>query len=100
MEPVPPPLLSTGKTSGQEEIHVVLTELVTSWINGAVEKVPMAMNCAVSCKLPTDTETGIIVSESNGDGGAVSEAVSVAEADTTVLSGFVNSAVMVVVPGP
>jgi hypothetical protein len=50
--------------------------------------------------LPTLILLGIMVSESRGSGGAVVVTVTVAVAVSTVLSaGFVNSAVMAVVPG-
>jgi hypothetical protein len=52
----------------------------------------------VSCRLPTVIELGIIVSESRGCGGAVSETVMDAVLDTTLPSAFVNAALTVVVP--
>ena len=58
----------------------------------------MARNCPVSCKSPTEIEAGIMVSESSGSGAEVRETVIFAVADTTDVSGFVHSAVMVVVP--
>ena len=59
----------------------------------------MARNCPVSCKLPTEMELGMMVSESKGSGAGVIETAMVALFDTTLPSAFVNAAVMVVVPG-
>jgi hypothetical protein len=63
---VPPPgagllLLLTGKTFGSEVNQV--TELVTSLTVGAVENVPIARNCPLSCKAPKTIPLGIMVSE-------------------------------------
>src|SRR5271167_4469973 len=95
---LPPELVLTGKTLGNAEIQVRLGEFVRSLTKGAVAYVPIARNCPVSCKLPTDTVLGIMVSESRGSGAAVSETVTVPVFDTTLPSAFVNSAVMVLVP--
>jgi hypothetical protein len=54
-------LLVTGKTFGADVIQV--TELVRSLTVGAVENVPIARNCPVSCKLPTTIPLGMMVSE-------------------------------------
>jgi hypothetical protein len=75
-----------------------VTELVRSLTCGLVEYVPMARKFPVPCKLPTVILLGIMVSESSGSGAAVDVTVTVAVADTTLESGFVHSAVMVLVP--
>src|ERR1700720_3541934 len=54
-------LLVTGKTFGADVIQVA--ELVRSLTVGAVENVPIARNCPVSCKLPTVIVLGRMVSE-------------------------------------
>jgi hypothetical protein len=54
-------LLVTGKTFGSEVNQV--TELVTSLTVGAVENVPIARNCPLSCKLPKTIPLGMMVSE-------------------------------------
>jgi hypothetical protein len=56
-------LVLMGKTLGVAEIQVRLGEFVRSLTVGAVENVPIARNCPVSCKLPTVIELGIMVSE-------------------------------------
>jgi hypothetical protein len=61
---VPAVLVLTGKTLGTEEIQFNVGEFVRSLTVGAVENVPIARNCPVSCKLPTVIELGIMVSES------------------------------------
>jgi hypothetical protein len=96
----PPEFESTGKSLGKLEIQVVVGELVRSLTYGAVENVPIARNCPVSCKLSTVIELGMIVSESKGSGGEVSETEMLAVLDTTVPSVFVSCAVMVVEPTP
>ena len=87
-----------GKSLGNDEVQVRLGEFVRSWMLAVVEKVPKARNCAVSCKLPTVTLLGTIVSESRGSGAAVIVTVTVALEVTTLPSGLVSLAVMVVVP--
>ena len=74
------------------------TEFVRSLTYGTVENVPIARNCPVSCKFPTVIELGIMVSESRGSAGAVFETATLAVFDTTLPSGFVNSAVIVLLP--
>jgi hypothetical protein len=59
----PPVLLLTGKSLGKEEIQVNVGEFVRSLTNGALEKVPIARNWPVACKLPTERELGMMVSE-------------------------------------
>ena len=87
----------TGKTLGIEESQV--TEFVRSLTFGVVENVPMARKFPVPCKLRTVRLLGIMESESRGSGAGVDVVVMVAGgADTTVLSGFVYIAVMVVEP--
>jgi hypothetical protein len=54
-------LLVTGKTFGADVNQV--TELVRSLTVGAVENVPIARNCPLSCKLPKTIPLGIMVSE-------------------------------------
>jgi hypothetical protein len=95
---LPAVLVLTGNTLGTAEIHVSVGEFVRSRTYGGVENVPIARNCPVSCKFPTVIELGIMVSESRGCGGAVSETVTDAAPDTTLPSVFVNDALMVVVP--
>jgi hypothetical protein len=92
----PDPLLFTGKTLGAEVSHC--TELVRSLVVGGVEYVPMARNCPLSRRLPTVIVLGMIWSESSGSGAGVSVTVSCAELVTSELSGFFNSAVIVLVP--
>jgi hypothetical protein len=58
----------------------------------------MARNCAVSCRLPTVTVAGMMVSERSGSGAAVLVTVMAAVLETTLPSVLVNSAVMVLVP--
>jgi hypothetical protein len=63
---VPPPaavllLLVTGKTFGADVIQV--TEFVRSLTVGAVENVPIARNCPVSCRSRTPSVLGMMVSE-------------------------------------
>jgi hypothetical protein len=53
--------LVTGKTFGAEVNQV--TELVRSLTVGAVENVPIARNCPLSCKLPKTIPLGMMVSE-------------------------------------
>jgi hypothetical protein len=89
-------LVLTGKTFGVEEIQV--TELVRSLTCGEVENVPSARKFPVSCRLPTVIMLGIMVSESRGSGAGVDVTVTFVVADTTLLSGFVHSAVIVVLP--
>lgn len=89
-------MLLTGKTLGKEESQV--TEFVRSLTVGGVENVPIARKFPVSCRLPTVMLLGIMVSESSGSGAAVSVTVTVPAAETTLLSEFVYSAVIVVVP--
>jgi hypothetical protein len=60
----------------------------------------MARKFPVPCKLPTVILVGIIVSESSGSGAAVAVTTTVAVADTTLASGFVHSAVMLLEPAP
>jgi hypothetical protein len=96
---VPPVLVFTGKESGKEDIQVVFGSFVRSRTNGTSENVPIARNWPVSCRLPTVSELGTMVSESSGSGAAVTEMLIVALAVTTVLSGFVHIAVIVVFPG-
>jgi hypothetical protein len=67
-------------------------------VYGGDENVPTARKFPVSCKFSTVIELGMIVSESRGSGAAVSETATVAVFDTTLPSGFVNNAVMVLVP--
>jgi hypothetical protein len=89
--------VSTGKISGSVEIQV--TALVRSLTCGEVENVPIARKFPVPCKLRTLMLDGIMVSESIGSGAAVAVTVMVAgDADTTVPSGFVQIAVIVVEP--
>ena len=83
--------------AGAEESQV--TEFVRSLTVGEVEYVPIARKFPVSCKLPTVILPGIMMSESRGSGAAVSVTATVAVADTTLASGFVHSAVIVVEPG-
>src|ERR1700733_7315610 len=83
--------------SGNEERQV--TEFVRSLTYGAAENVPKARKFPVSCRLPTLSELGMIVSESSGSGAGVLETATVAVPDTTLPSAFVNSAVMVALPG-
>jgi hypothetical protein len=52
-----------GKTLGKEEIQISEGEFVRSLTNGAVENVPIARNCPVPCKLPTEILLGITVRE-------------------------------------
>lgn len=97
----PPVLVSTGNILGKAEIQV--TESVRSRSYGALEKVPIAKNCPVPCKLRTESELGMIVSESRGSGAGVEVTVTDAVAVTTLLglpplAGFVHSAVMVAEP--
>src|ERR1700723_55142 len=87
-----------GKSFGNDEIQVRLGEFVRSWTLADEEKVPKARNCPVSCKLPTDKVLGTMVSESRGSGAAVIVTVTVALEVTTLPSGLVSLAVMVVVP--
>jgi branched-subunit amino acid transport protein AzlD len=61
---LPAVLVFTGKTLGTEETQVSIGEFVRSLTVGAVENVPIARNCPLSCRLPTVIELGIIVSES------------------------------------
>jgi hypothetical protein len=89
-------LVLTGKTLGSEESQV--TELVRSLTVGAVEYVPIARKFPVSCKLPTEIVLGIMMSESRGSGAAVSETLTVAVAVSTLLSGLVHWAVIVLEP--
>lgn len=86
----------TGKTLGVEESQV--TVLVRSLTYGAVEKVPIARNCPVACKFPTEMELGMMLSESRGSGAAVSDTLTAEVAVTTEPSGLVSSAVIVVLP--
>ena len=82
---------------GSVEIHV--TESVRSRTCGEFENVPIARKFPVPCKLRTVMLDGIMVSESRGSGAAVDVTVMVAgDADTTVPSGFVQIAVIVVEP--
>jgi hypothetical protein len=83
----------TGKTLGADVIHVAV--FVRSRTYGGLEKVPIARNCPVPCKLLRPMELGITVSESRSCGAAVRVVVSVAVFDTTEPSLFVSSAVMV-----
>ena len=66
---------------------------------GGVEKVPYARNCPVPCKLPIVIELGKIVIDSKGSAADDAVTVIVAVAVSTVPSGFVSLAVIVVVPG-
>jgi hypothetical protein len=54
-------LVVTGNTFGAEVNQV--TELVRSLTVGAVENVPIARNCPLSCKLPKTIPLGMMVSE-------------------------------------
>ena len=75
-----------------------LIPFVMSITVGAVEKVPYAKNCAVPSKLPIETKFGKTVIDSRGSGAAEAVTVMVAVVDTTLPSGFVSLAVIVVVP--
>jgi hypothetical protein len=72
--------------------------LVTSIRVGAVEKVPYARNCPVPYKLSVVSVVGTTAIESRGSGAAASVTVPVAVDETTVVSGFCTSAVIVVLP--
>src|SRR5665213_3216599 len=95
---VPPVFVFTGKTLGVAEVHVRVGEFVRSRTYGTLENVPIAKNCALSCRLPTVIALGMMVSDSRGSAGGVLETAMVALAVTTLLSGFVSSAVTVVMP--
>lgn len=91
----------TGKTLGKEEIQVSVGEFVRSLTVGAVENVPMARNCPVSCKLPTVIELGIIVSETSTPPPTAPCPVPVTTRVALELTGPLNAvalAVMTVVP--
>jgi hypothetical protein len=97
---VPPELVLTGNADGNDEIQVVPGELVRSLTYGTVENVPIARNWPVSCRSPTESEAGMMVSESSGSGRVVVETVTGADVVTTVPSGLLNSTVIVAVPAP
>jgi hypothetical protein len=97
---VPEVLVFTGKTLGAEEIQFSVGEFVRSLVAGGVENVPIARNCPVSCKLPTVIEVGMMASDRKFCGAAVMESAIVEMLDTTVPSGFNNTAVMTAVPVP
>jgi hypothetical protein len=92
------PFEFTGKLLGKEEIHLSEESFVRSLTYGTVEKVPIARNCPVSKISPTEITLGTTVNESRGSGAVVSETAMVAVEVTTLPSGLVNWAEMVVLP--
>jgi hypothetical protein len=90
--------LLTGKKLGKEESQV--TVLVRSLTYGGDENVPMARKFPVPCRLSTVRLLGTTASESRGSGAGADVVVMMVggTADTTVVSGFVHTAVIVVSP--
>ncbi len=89
-------LVLIGNVFGAEESQV--TVLVRSLTLGVVENVPIARNWPVSFNSPTLIEPGIMVSDSSGSGAAERLTETLAVAETTEPSAFVQIAEIVVVP--